>query len=137
MEIKGANRMIGTKIILGVYASREEKLGPKTGNRVVAARLYYSAKDDNELPVNVKNAAGEMYQNPEFMNNGKHSLIVYNHGYGSYMEANNKLCCELAANGYIVVSVGHAYEASSLLLEDGAVTRIILKKPNKIKGFRN
>lgn len=93
--------MIGTKIISGVDASREEKLGPKTGNRVVAARLYYSAKDDNELPVNVKNAAGEMYQNPEFMNNGKHSLIVYNHGYGSYMEANNKLCCELAANGYM------------------------------------
>ena len=109
----------------------------KTGNRVVAARLYYSAKDDNELPVNVKNAAGEMYQNPEFMNNGKHSLIVYNHGYGSYMEANNKLCCELAANGYIVVSVGHAYEASSLLLEDGAVTRKITKKTSKIKGFRN
>lgn len=59
--------MIGTKIISGVDASREEKLGPKTGNRVVAARLYYSAKDDNELLVNVKNVAGEMYQNPEFM----------------------------------------------------------------------
>lgn len=62
--------MIGTKIISGVDASREEKLGPKTGNRV------------------------------------------------------------FAASGYIVVSVGHAYEASSLLLEDGAV----IKLDNSIKS---
>jgi len=49
----------------------------------------------------------------------KFPLIVYNHGYGSYVEANNNLCCHLAAQGFFVAAVGHAYEAEKLVLSDG------------------
>lgn len=116
--------VVGTEIISSVDEKRDEKLGNKDGKRIISARVYYPATFDGELLAKVKRAAGEMYYRPEILNNGKMPLVVYNHGYGSYMEANNKLCCELAKNGYFVVSVGHAYESSPLELSDGSVIKI-------------
>lgn len=111
--------VVGTCIITSVDEKRKEKLGKIGGNRVISARLYYSAIYDGEPRVMLKNAVGEMYQSPE-INKGSYPLIIYNHGYGSYMEANNKLCCELVQNGYFVASVGHAYESDPLELADGS-----------------
>lgn len=111
---------VGTCIITAIDKTRDEKLGSKSGKRVVSARLYYPAEYDGEPQVVLKNAAGEMYQSPKVLDNGRYPLIIYNHGYGSYMEANNKLCCELVENGYFVASVGHAFESSPLELSDGS-----------------
>jgi hypothetical protein len=44
---------------------------------------------------------------------GKHPLLFYSHGLGSYLEENTVLFEELASNGYIVLSIGH--EGSGLL----------------------
>lgn len=118
---------VGTKIIDVIDKSRDEKLGPKTGNRVVVARLYYPAVVANDSKVEIPGkAVGEMYANAEMIRNVRFPLIIYNHGYGAYMESNNSLCCQLAENGYIVASVGHAYEAEKLILSDG--TQILLDK---------
>ena len=113
---KREKNAVGTCIITAIDKTRDEKLGSKSGKRVVSARLYYPAEYDGEP----KNAAGEMYQTPKILDNGRYPLIIYNHGYGSYMEANNKLCCELVQNGYFVASVGHAYESDPLELADGS-----------------
>lgn len=119
------NLIIGTKIISGVDESRKEKLGFQTGYRKVSARIYYPAKYNGEKKVEfLKKSAGEMYDNAEIYTDKKLPLIVYSHGYGSYIESNNKLCCELAANGFFVVSVGHSYEADSIVMEDGEVIKL-------------
>lgn len=111
--------IVGTTIITGIDESRDEKLGTKTGKRMVSARLYYPSGYNGEPEVVIKNAAGRMYRNTDILS-GKKPLVIYNHGYGSYMEANNKLCCELAEAGYFVVSVGHAYESAYMELADGS-----------------
>lgn len=121
--------IVGTYLITGIDESRDEKLGAQKGKRIVSARLYYPADYNGESEVVIRNAAGKMYQNPDILNR-KNSLVIYNHGYGSYMEANNKLCCELVENGYFVVSVGHAYESAYMELADGS--RIELDK--NVKG---
>lgn len=114
--------VIGTKIISGTDESRTEKLGPAAGGRCVTARLYYPAKFNGEKAVEFpKMAAGEMYENAELCADGKLPLIVYNPGYGAYVEINNRLCCELVEHGYFVVSVGHAYESDKFVMEDGTV----------------
>ena len=121
--------MVGTKVIDTVDTAREEKLGPKTGNRIVVARLYYPATVKDEQRVEIpKKTVGEMYANAKMLPE-KFPLIVYNHGYGGYVESNNNLCCQLAAQGFFVVSVGHAYEAGKLTLSDG--THILADKSIK------
>lgn len=117
------NSVVGTCIITGIDEKRDEQLGKKTGKRVVSARLYYPAKFNGEEEALIKNAAGTMYQSPEFIDE-KRPLIIYNHGYGTYMESNNKLCCQLVENGYFVVSVGHAYESMSMELADGSAIEL-------------
>lgn len=113
--------IVGTKVIDTIDTTREEKLGPKTGKRVVMARLYYPAVQKNGKKVEIpKKTVGEMYTDAEMIQE-KFPLIVYNHGYGSGVESNNNLCCQLAAQGFFVAAVGHAYEAEKLTLSDGTV----------------
>lgn len=111
---------VGTKRFDITDETREEKLGPKTGNRMVAVRLYYPATVvDEEKVVLPKKAVGEMYKDAQIVTSEKFPLIIYNHGYGAYLESNNHLCCELVKRGYVVAAVGHLYEASKITLCDG------------------
>lgn len=130
MNIKGYP--VGTKRMDVTDEKREEVLGPKTGKRLVAARLYYPAVIKGEEKVEIpKKTVGEMYESPEIVTEKKFPLIVYNHGNGSYMESNNQLCCQLASHGYFVVSVGHLYESEKITLTDGSVVSMdksIVKK---------
>lgn len=48
-------------------------------------------------------------------------VVFFNHGYSSHMMQNVVLCCDLASRGYIVISVGHPYEASALKYPDGRI----------------
>ena len=43
---------------------------------------------------------------------GKHPLLLFNHGYSLFCEANTVQCEELASHGYIVLSIGHQGEGS-------------------------
>ena len=125
---------VGTKVIDTIDVGRKEVLGATVGDRVVVARLYYPAVVKNEEKVVIKNkTVGEMYENADPIQE-KFPLIIYNHGYGSYVEANNNLCCQLAERGYFVVSVGHAYEAAKLTLSNG--TEILLDKSIRKKQIQ-
>lgn len=59
-------------------------------------------------------------------------LVVFSHGYNSYVEANTFLCCELASNGYVVASIGHAYEAAINEYDDGTYDLYDIKNNRRI-----
>lgn len=111
---------VGTRVLSFKDETRTEKLGPGEGPRYVGARLYYPAslKDEEKVEIEGK-ALGEMYDSPAFCD-GRFPVLVYNHGYGAYVECNNLLCCQLAAKGYLVVAIGHAYECDGVVLDDGS-----------------
>jgi len=115
--------LVGTKVISTVDNSRAEELGPMTGSRVVSARIYYPAQQGTGSLTAIEDALGTMYRDAEPIKDEKFPIIVYNHGFGQPVESNNYLCCELAATGYIVVAVGHAYEASQITLENGTIIK--------------
>ena len=50
---------------------------------------------------------------------GSFPIIGFNHGYTSYPAQQSALFEHLAANGYVVVSVGHPYESGGLVFPDG------------------
>lgn len=134
MGIQEKQYKVGTTVIETVDVERKELLGPAAGNRVVTARLYYPAIVKNEKQVVIpKKTVGEMYADAETVPE-KFPLIIYNHGYGSYVEANNNLCCQLAASGYLVAAIGHAYEAEKLVLADD--TEILIDKSIRKKQIQ-
>ncbi len=83
------------------YMSREMARGVK---KTFLAPLNY-----DKLEAEGKNTS-ECYENAEKIPGEKFPLIVFNHGYFSYREANSFLCIELASHGYVVVSVAHSME---------------------------
>lgn len=60
---------------------------------------------------------------------GEFPVVFFSHGYGGYAEQNSRMVVELVKSGFIVVSVGHAYEASVIKLDDGS----LITYNNKIK----
>lgn len=68
----------------------------------------------------ISGVAVNCYQDAPLMENKKFPLLLFNHGYKSYIESNTVLCTDIAANGYIVASVGHAHEAVVNEYEDGS-----------------
>lgn len=147
---------VGTECFTVVDDTRTEVLGPGVGSRKIAVRVYYptdkeAVKDmeradifterklkalEKAYHINSKKIAPEMlkanyYEGATHVENQKFPLIIYNHGYNAYVECNTFLCCELASNGYIVASVGHAYEAIANEYEDGTYD-LYDKKINKM-----
>ena len=131
---------VGTECFTVVDYTRKEVLGPKEGMRRMTVRMYYPTYKDavNEMQkgllfsdrkqkilkkaFHVKNEdmlMTECYEGATHVDNRKFPLVVFSHGYNSYVEANTFLCCELASNGYIVASIGHAYEAVINEYDDG------------------
>lgn len=168
---------IGT-LTYTVRDDREELLRPGT-KRSISARVYYpvlkesvaglkkaqymsremftALKDNFKIPMNYdkKTAAGEneseCYENAPVIEGEKFPLIIFNHGYKSYREANSFLCIDLASRGYIVISVGHPlegicteYDDSSFVFGDNKIIRdankpfipnlMAIKKLTKLKG---
>ncbi len=136
---------VGTENFTIVDQERTEILGPGEGPRKIAVRMYYPTDKSNvsglekadifterklqglskAFHFNAKKVdsdllKGDYYEGVAHVENQKFPLIMYNHGHNAYMEANTFLCCELASNGYIVASVGHAYEAVANEYEDGS-----------------
>lgn len=134
---------VGTENFTIVDQERTEILGPGEGPRKIAVRMYYPTDKENVKGLDKANVftkrtleelqktfhfknpdpaflKADYYENAAHVENQKFPLIIYNHGHNAYMEANTFLCCELASNGYIVASVGHAYEAVANEYEDGS-----------------
>lgn len=133
---------VGTETFSLTDTSRKEKLGSKDEYRNISVRIYYPAdKSETEgrktadiFSENKKSAiqkafhlrrmsdemmTAQYYENIPHAFEKKFPLIMFNHGYNSYVEANTFLCIELASHGYIIASVGHAYEAVENDYSDG------------------
>jgi len=63
----------------------------------------------------------ECYEKAPHVPDRKFPLIVFNHGYGSYIEAHTFLCCDLASNGFIVASVSHNGDSMISSYDDGTL----------------
>ena len=73
-------------------------------------RAFMIAPNFGKLESSGQNTS-ECYENAPRIPNQKFPLVVFNHGYNSYREANSFLCIELASHGYVVLSVAHSREA--------------------------
>ena len=121
-----------------VYTDREELRAPGT-KRSVPVRVYYPASKEAvaglnkarymsrnvaeglkkaihvPIPYDKREAAGdnlsECYPDAPWMEGGRFPLVVFNHGLSSYRESNSFLCLELVSQGYLVLAVGHPYDA--------------------------
>ena len=134
---------VGTECFTVIDSNRKEVLGPGEEPRKIAVRMYYPVmkeavtgmeradifterkKQALQKSFHIKEVKEEMikadyYEHAEHVKGAKFPLVIYNHGYNAYLEANTFLCCELASNGYIVASVGHAHEAILNEYEDGS-----------------
>ena len=141
---------VGTKTFT-IYNTRKEALDTKGDSmRHIPARIYYPiSKNTTEgltkakslsrseamgikkifmIPLNYDKmeAAGEndseCYVDAPFIEDKKFPLIVFNHGYFSYIEGNSFLLIELASQGYVVLTVGHPYEGTGTDYDDGTYT---------------
>ncbi len=131
---------VGTVCFSLTDESREDTLG-KGGRRKIAVRMYYpvtaeSVQGAKRFPVFSENKAQAVKKafylkkiSDEIMNAQQYDLpmmderfplVMFSHGYNSYVEANTLLCCDMASRGYIVASVGHANEAAENDYEDGS-----------------
>jgi len=136
-----------------IHTNRDEVLNPGT-KRSVPVRVYYpvlkasvegmskikymsrdianALKKSMHAPINYdkSEAAGDnfsdCYENAPKIDGMRFPLIMFNHGLASYREANSFLCLDIASHGYVVISVGHPYDASLTELDDG--TKLELHK---------
>lgn len=51
----------------------------------------------------------------------KYPILIFSHGYGAGMNQSTVLMEELASHGYIMISVGHAFETNHFIKTDGTV----------------
>lgn len=129
-----------------VYNDRDEIRAPGT-KRSVPVRVYYPVSKEAvkgmekarymsrnvalglrkaiHAPINYdkREAAGdnvsECYPDAPRFAGEKYPLVVFHHGLFSYRESNSFLCLELASRGYVVLAVGHPYDACCAELDDG------------------
>lgn len=145
---------VGTACFSVVDTGRTEQLGSGTGDRKIAVRMYYPAdpaavegKERAAIFSEAKKAAvlkafrlktipdalcsADYFENVPAAQGQTFPLIMFSMGYNSYAESNTYLLCALASRGYIIASVGHAYEAIENDYEDGSTDlfdRTIQKK---------
>ena len=132
---------VGTTCFTVVDKNRKKVVDEGTEDRKIAVRMYYPADKDSvagkkyarlfseaKLAViknefHIGNVSDDMnyveyYEDVPFAD-GKFPLIMFSMGYKAYVECNSYLLCALASRGYIIASVGHAYEAIENDYDDG------------------
>jgi predicted dienelactone hydrolase len=140
---------IGTTDIYLVDTEREETFTPEpSDHREVALRVWYPAEVPEEgRPVSYMEYAQEKkralsgrtpfppsafheldrvrshsYRDAGLpMGQGLFPILIFSHGYAAGMTQSTVLMEELASHGYVVVSVGHAYETSHFVRPDGTI----------------
>lgn len=131
---------VGTKCFSFTDFGRPEVLGPAEGNRKIAVRMYYPVRPEDaagspkaKVFSEKKEAAirkayhvkgpfqneADYYEGLDPVPGERFPLVLFSHGYGGFMEGYTRLLRDLAAHGYIVASIGHAYEAIETDYEDG------------------
>lgn len=134
---------VGTEMFTLTDHGRKELLGGKDEHRRIPVRVYYPADRAStagmerarifserkkaalqkafHIPrINEEMNAADYYEGAAHAPGERFPVILFSHGYNSYVEANTYLCIDLASHGYIVASVGHAYEAVENDYEDGS-----------------
>jgi len=134
---------VGTTCFSIVDEGRQETLGNATGDRRIAVRLYYPVDKESvegleravifseQKKTSVTKAfhlrrfsdeanVAEYYENAPFAAEEEFPLVMFSSAYQSYIEANTYLLCAMASYGYIIASVGHAYEFVENDYEDGS-----------------
>lgn len=130
--------------------SRYEVLGYSSGNRFVETVIYFPVEDS---AVEGKDRAKYIYEHKlvqmhpfykkivaKYGNvvnlyedvdpaEGKFPVIFFSHGYGGYAEQNQRMIIDLVKTGFIVVSLGHAFEATVIGMEN----RGVILQDKKIK----
>lgn len=66
---------------------------------------------------------------------GRFPVIGFNHGYTSYPAQQTALFEHLAANGYIVVSVGHPYESGGIVYPNGDMATLSPRIMDDLMGY--
>jgi len=134
---------VGTECFSIVDEGRPEVLGDAEGDRKIAVRMYYPVdpavvegkerakvfsekkaeaikKEYHLKEITEDMAYADYYEGVPFPEDETFPLIMFSMGYYSYVESNTWLLTALASYGYIVASVGHAYEAVENDYEDGS-----------------
>lgn len=124
--------------------SQKETLGNSSDFRRIAVRLFYpvepsSVEGKSKGPYVTPECAGAImrsfgiskaafkksvafyYENIPMIEGMKFPLVLFSHGYSSFLESSSILCSDIASRGYIVASIGHPYEGMISEYEDGTV----------------
>lgn len=131
-EEDNAFREIPVKIFYPCQSNENKNSAPYSSAEVleVIDKMAFGLFSKNAAKVKTN-----CYENVEIAaSEDKYPVIIFNHGYASYTMQSTILCSDLASSGYIVVSIGHPYEASSVKYLDG---RIIKMPKNTQKNMRS
>jgi len=138
---------IGTLDLLATDSTRAESLTEDPADfRQASAQVWYPARIPPASTPNryrtlaATRAAGEFLGWPPFFNSlfslvethshagaaaddtaAPYPVVLYHHGYGGFTTVHTALIEELASHGYVVASVGHAYESALLLGPGGEI----------------
>lgn len=119
---------------------RYEVLGGSSSNRYIEVKIYYPVSDETiegkEKSSYVSKRKLEhlhpMYKKgiKQYITSvnvyddvepaeGVFPIVFFQHGYGGFAEQNTRMVIDLVKSGFVVVSVGHSYEASVIDLNNG------------------
>lgn len=155
------NYLVGSQTYTLIDEKRLEQIGPNANQekRKLSIRIYYPAdasschtckkgtliskavmqamrkeffiKLDYDKECQSGNNEAPYYENAPIFPGEKYPLILFSHGFKSYQEGNTFLCTDLASHGYVVISIGHSYEAMATTYDDGTIASFdstIMKK---------
>ena len=134
---------VGTSCFSFTDTGRREVLGGANGDRRITVRMYYPAdrasvegkpraaifspskKAAIMKAYHLRNVSDDImcadyYEDVPIAEGQTFPLILFSMGYNSYVESNTYLLCALVSQGYVVASVGHAFEAVENDYEDGS-----------------
>ena len=135
---------VGTKAYLFQDDSRAEGLTPDPDDkRQVAAQIWFPAQPkESEVPQtmissSVATAISTFLSMPQLSSmslvrsnssgsalpdrkEAPYPVLVYNHGYSGFSGVYQSVFEDLASHGYVVASIGHAYESALFVLPDGS-----------------
>jgi len=140
---------VGTIRYYFVDTDRKETFTPDTEDyREVAIRIWYPANksscvisvpyienaearkrtlpEKSPLPASFFDKISEVksnsYQDAQIAEQKpKYPILIFSHGYGAGMNQSTVLMEELASHGYILISVGHAFETNHFIKMDGSI----------------
>jgi len=148
---------VGTRYFYYVDTSREEMFTEQPGDyRAVSAEVWYPASPEKTSKIKcymqsapeISPAFGAFLGMPPFVfshlckikthsyldanilaGSGPYPVLIFSHAFAGNIVQNTLLMEELASHGYIIFSVGHAYETPFLYREDGSV--VVFDPKNK------